>query len=356
MLILLTILAGCATSGSQETAGTADGDPATAVRVQAAEDVVRPHRTTASGVVQAKTPVDVSFQVPGKVVLVGPDEGDAVRAGQLLAQIDTTDYRFALDQAAAQADRATQERERYQPLLASGSVAPNDFERIESGARQAVAAAGLARKRLADTRLVAPLSGVVAHRAIQPGETASAGQTVFTIVDVDPVKVRIGVPESEIGGVQVGQRAEVRVPALGDEPFAGRVTLVGIAADSTTRTYAVGISVPNPAQRLKVGMVAEATVEGARVAHAIVVPASAVVRDANGATVVYVLDSAESRVHARRVEIGEATHDAIDVTRGLAAGEPVVVAGEHRVREGSRVLVESPVPTDARLERAGGAQ
>jgi len=357
MIVAAGALAGCSAARSEETDGAGGTPRAVPVRVQPAESVRRPRVTAASGVVQARTEVDVGFQVPGKVVAVGPDEGSAVRAGELLAQIDPTDYRLGLAQAEAQAEQAAQERERFRPLLAIGSVAANDFERIESGTRQSAAAAGLARKRLADTRLVAPLSGVVARRAIQAGETAAPGQPVFTIVDVDPVRVRIGVPEAEVAAVRVGQRADVRLPALAGQTFSGRVTLVGIAADPTTRTYAVEVSVPNPAHRLKVGMVAEASVYGEQLTSAITVPAGAVVRDADGATLVYVLDARDSNVHARRVETGAAREDAVEITRGVNVGEPVVVAGQQRVHDGSRVLVLSAAATtQSRLQRGGGAQ
>jgi RND family efflux transporter MFP subunit len=348
-------LSGCSVARSEEADGAGDVPQAVPVRVQTAESVRRPRVITASGVVQASTEVEVAFQVPGKVVAVGPDEGSAVRAGELLAQIDPADYRLGLEQAAAQAERAAQERERFRPLLAAGSVAPNDFERIESGARQSAAAAGLARKRLADTRLAAPLSGVVARRAIEAGETAAPGQPVFTIVDVDPVRVRVGVPEAEVGAVRVGQRANVRLPALAGETFPGSVTLVGIAADPTTRSYAVEVSVPNPARRLRVGMVAEAIVYGAPLASAITVPAGAVVRDADGATLVYVLDARDSSVRARRVETGAPHGEGVEITRGLNAGEAVVVAGQQRVRHGSRVL-PLPAADESRAEREGGAR
>jgi membrane fusion protein, multidrug efflux system len=352
-LVVFTAAAivGCSTARSAQ---PDTGEQAVSVRVTPAEELTRPSVSTASGVVQAQSVVDVAFQVPGKVIAVGPDEGSTVRAGELLAQIDPTDYRLGLEQAAAQAEHATSDRERYRPLLAAGSIAASDFERIASGARQATAVADLARKRLADTRLVAPLSGIVARRAIERGASAGVGQPVFTLMDVDPVRVRVGVPESEIGSVRVGQQAEVELPALAGQTFAGRVTLVGIAADPTTRTYAVEVSVPNPARRLKVGMVAEARVQVDRWTRAISVPAGAVVRDADGVTLLYVLDGRAHRAEARRVELGAARDDAIEIIRGVRAGELVLVAGQQRVRDGSRVSVASQVrEADGRL---GGAQ
>jgi membrane fusion protein (multidrug efflux system) len=334
--IPLVLVAACSTARSEPAERT---DAPVLVRVEAATRREQPTGRTTSGVVEARTASDVGFQVPGRVVRVGPDEGSYVRAGTVLAEVNPTDYRFALDQAEAQAEQAARERDRLRTLVAAGSVAPNDFDRAESGARQSGAAAGVARKRLADTRLVAPISGIVARRAIDPGETAAPGTPVFTVMDVATVRVRVGVPEADVGGVRVGQPATVRVPALPGETFAGRVSLVGIAADPTTRSYAVEVEVPNGARRLRPGMIAEATLGGAVRDSVVAVPAAAVVRGADGATAVYVLDRPTRRAHARRVAVGGAWDDVVEIARGVTPGEMVLVAGQQRVRDGARVTL-----------------
>jgi RND family efflux transporter MFP subunit len=294
--------------------------------------------TTASGIVQANTTVDVAFQVPGKVATVGPDEGQSVRAGQPIASVDPTEFRLAVEQAAAQFERASHDRDRNQPLLASGGIAPADMEHLEIGARQSAAAADLARKHLADTRLDAPMSGIVARRAIEVGATVAPGQAVYTIVALDPVRVRLGVPEGDVGHITEGAAATVRIPAL-DTSFAGRVTLIGVAADAATRSYTVEVSVPNPARKLRAGMVAEATISTRETTSAMMVPAPAVVHDGgvNGTTIVYVLDRDAARVHARRVTTGAARGDSLEITSGVAAGDQIVVAGQQRLRDGTRV-------------------
>jgi RND family efflux transporter MFP subunit len=165
---------------------------------------------------------------------------------------------------------------------------------------------------------------------------------VFTIVDLDPVRVRVGVPEGDIGHVTEGAAATIRVPAL-DASFAGRVSLIGVAADAATRSYTVEIKVPNSARRMRAGMVAEATIENGQRVSAIMVPASAVLHDGgvNGTPIVYVLDREGARVHARRVTTGAARGDSIELTSGIAAGDQVVVAGQQRVRDGARVQLVS---------------
>lgn len=304
----------------------------------------RPWSTTASGIVQPNTAVDVAFEVAGKVVMVGPDEGQSVRGGQGIASLDPTDYRLAVEQASAQADRAARDRDRNQPLLAAGSIAPADMDHLETGARQSAAAAELAKKKLSDTRLASPISGIIARRAIEVGATVAPGQPVFTIVDLDPVRVRVGVPEGDVGRVTEGAAATVRIPAL-DASFAGRVSLIGVAADAATRSYTVEIKVPNPARRLRAGMVAEATIETGQKVSAMMLPAAAVLHDGgvNGTTIVYVLDREGARVHARRVTTGVARGDSLEITSGIAAGDQVVVAGQQRVRDGARVQLASEI-------------
>lgn len=319
---------------------TYDADTASAVPV-VAEPVTLSSRswsTRASGIVQPNTTVEVAFEVPGKAVMVGPDEGQPVRAGETIAALDPTDYRLGVEQASAQADRAARDRDRNQPLLASGAIAPADMDHLESGARQSAAAADLAKKRLADTRLAAPLSGVIARRAIEVGSTVSPGLPVFTIVDLDPVRVRVGVPEGDVGHVTEGAAATVRIPAL-DADFGGRVSLIGVAADPATRSYTVEISVRNPSRRLRAGMVAEATIETGQKVPAMMVPSAAVLHDGGGGgtTMVYVLDRDAARVHARRVTTGIVRGDSLEITSGINPGDRVVVAGQQRVREGARV-------------------
>ena len=355
ILIPITSLATSACARADASATKNAESAAVTVVTHRATPTTRAWSTTASGIVQANTTVDVAFQVPGKVVTVGPDEGQVVRAGQELATLDATEYRLAVEQASAQADRAAHDRDRNRPLLASGAIAPADMDHLESGARQSAAAADLAKKRLADTRLDAPISGIVARRAIEIGTTVAPGQAALTIVDLDPVRVRVGAPEADVGHITTGATATVHIPAL-DTAFTGRVSLIGVSADPSTRSYTVEISVPNPARRLRAGMVAEATIQSKETRSTLMVPASAVLHDGgvNGATIVYMLDGDGARVHSRRVVTGMARGDSLEIASGIAAGDQVVVAGQQRLRDGASVqLADSKTVAKA---TTGGVQ
>lgn len=353
-------------------------------RIHAAQTV-----PVSGSVVSWKDPSNVAFVVSGKVVEAGPREGDAVAQGQVLARIDPADYTLAVEAAEAQLaaavavlekadaparpevleqariafERAQDEYRRMKQLFDSKSLAPNDFRKYEAayeaagqqykqaqaGAQKedraqaratrdaAAAALGLARKRLADATLRSPWNGFVSMRSVQVGEMASAGHAVFQIVELDPVEITVGVPETDIHLVRLGQTAAVEVPALEGEAFTGEVKLINVAADPTTRTYMVRIRVPNPKHTLRVGMIAEAQIQSDRMLDAITLPVESIVHDPQGASIVFVYFPQQKHVYAKRVETGTMYGREIQIKSGLAGDELVVVAGQERLRDGVTV-------------------
>jgi len=314
---------------------------------------VQEHETVSvSGTVATpNSPASVSFLVSGKVVFVGPREGEYVKKGQVLASIDPTDYRLPLAAVKAQADqarvgyeRAEDEFKRMKMLYDSKSLAPNDFLKYKAAYdsamqqyEQAVASEKLSRKRLTDATLCAPTSGYIAKRSIEPGDTASPGRVVFEIVQMDPVEVNVGVPETDVHMVRIGQKADITVPALPGKTFPGTVRVINVSADSNTRTYMTRITVANPEHSLRVGMVAEATIRGDRTIAMTTLPGDAVVRDPQGATQVYVYYPDQKRVYTKRVEIGAAVNRNVEIKSGLSGNELIVLAGQTKLKNGQTV-------------------
>jgi multidrug efflux pump subunit AcrA (membrane-fusion protein) len=340
-----------------------------------------------SGTVEANVTAQGAFQIAGRVAKVFVEEGQAVSKGQVLAELDSTDYRNAYDAAQGQADAAqavndkakegprSQELEqaridfeqwqdqytRMEFLYDHKSLPANDFKKIEAGykaaqqrydmarqgtraedkeaasAQSRAAAAQLheAEKRLGDTRLRAPISGFVGMRRIDVGDTVGAGIPVISVLDLNPVKVRLAIPESEIGKVQEGARSTVTIPSLDGKQFEGKVETVGVVADPASRTYSATIAVPNPARLLRAGMVSEARVFSTAMVDAITVPGSAIVHDPQGVAEVYVFVPASQRVYARRVDVGGPIGNEVEILGGLTGDEQVVVAGQQNVHEGS---------------------
>jgi membrane fusion protein (multidrug efflux system) len=296
-------------------------------------------------------PSNVSFLASGKVIQVLPREGDYVRKGQLLASIDPTDYQLALTAATKQADmaqiaseRAEDEHRRMKMLYDSKSLAPNDYEKYKSvyeSARkqyeQATASEKISRKHLTDAELHSPVNGFISKRSIEPGEMASPGRPVFEIVNLDTVEISVGVPETDVHSVRDGQKAAITLPALPGESFEGVVRLVNVSADPGTRTFMTRISIPNPKHTLQIGMVAEARIRGDKVVKMLTAPIEAIVRDPQGATMVYVYYPEQKRVYAKRVEIGTPHGRDLEIRSGLTSDEWIVLVGQPQLRDGSVV-------------------
>lgn len=355
--VLVISLAACSDEADKK---QTEGEPVPVV-VGKVRKVQERETVSVSGTVNTpNSPATVSFLVSGKVVFVGPREGDYVKKGQILASIDPTDYQLALAAAKAQTDmaevafkRAEDEHRRMKMLYDSNSLAPNDYEKFkatfDSTARQydqAVASEKLSRKHLTDATLYAPTSGYIAKRLIEPGDTAAQGHPVFEIVQLDPVEVNVGVPETDVHLVSIGQKADITVPALPGKSFQGTVRVINVSADPNTRTYMTRITVANPKHSLRVGMVAEATIRGDRTISMVTLPGDAVIRDPQGATQVYVYYPDQKRVYTKRVEVGAVVNKDVKIESGLSGDELIVLAGQSKLRNGQIVSA-----TESQTER-----
>jgi RND family efflux transporter MFP subunit len=190
---------------------------------------------------------------------------------------------------------------------------------------------------LSDASLYAPTAGFISKRAVEPGQTASSGNPVFEIVKLDPVEINVGVPETDIHIVRLGQTASVTIPALPTESFEGKVRVINVSADPNTRTYMTRIVVPNPAHILRVGMVAEAKIQGDRMLDLMTLPAETLLRDPKGATIFFVYYPEQGRVYAKRVVTGAVYGREISIKSGLSGDESIVFAGQGKLRDGTIV-------------------
>ncbi len=346
-LLVMTLLA----CSSGKTAKQAVSTPIT-VEIGKAQPIVDHEEVLLSGTIGSPAePSNVSFLVSGKVIQVGPREGDYIKKGQLLASIDPYDYQLALTASTKQADmariafeRAEDEHRRMKMLYDSKSLAPNDYEKYKSAYEssrrqyeQAVASEEISRKHLADTELHSPGNGFISKRSIEPGETATPGRLVFEIVRLDTVEVSVGVPETDVHLIRDGQKAVITLPALPGKSFKGFVRLVNVSADPGTRTFMTRISIPNPDHTLRIGMVAEARIRGDKVVKMLSVPLEAIVHDPQGATMVYVYYPDQKRVYAKRVEIGAPHEEDLVIKGGLTGDEWIVLTGQTELRDGSVV-------------------
>jgi multidrug efflux pump subunit AcrA (membrane-fusion protein) len=393
-VVVALFLGGCGRQSAS--ADRAQPDPI-AVRIATPKHVRVPAEVVVSGTVETPSaPTSVGFLVSGKVIRVGPREGDFVKAGEVLAVIDPADFQFAVEAAVAQSalaraqnekasvsarpevveqaranlSQAEDEFRRMKTLYEKKSLAPNDFKKYETAytnaqqqygqakegeqqedkaaakaaLEQAEAAERIARKRLSDSTLIAPISGFVSKRSIEVGAKATPDTPVFTIVELDPVEIQVGIPETDIRLIRRGQKAIVMASAFPGKNFSGEVHLVNVSAEPQTRTYMARIRVPNPEGKLLVGMITEARIMGDGQIDVLTLPGTSITRDPQGATQVYVYFSNEKRVYARRVGTAGVTGQDIQIVDGIKDTDWVVVAGQQLVREGSLVNAKEVHP------------
>lgn len=290
------------------------------------------------GIVEEREATAVSFTTMGVVRRVLVSEGQTVSRGQLLAEIDDTQARNLLSGAEAAMRQASDALERYGMLHENGSLPEAQWVEVQSKVAQAQSQLEVARKNLADCRLTAPVGGIVGRKLVGAGETALPSQAVVSILDVSSVKVKVAVPEAEIGSISANTPTSIKVEAINGSYQGGRIEK-GVAADALTHTYDIRINVANSDRKLLPGMVANVrfTGDGSQPADSRMVPVTAVQRRADGTLFVWTVDQ-HSRVHRTTVTIGQTEGNNVRVKSGLNVGERMVTEGYQKLSEGTKVI------------------
>jgi membrane fusion protein (multidrug efflux system) len=350
-LLTLTALLTVAACGQSSNANQKPPEPAPAL-VEAApvtrQTIERELSVTGSLLPAAET--TVSAEVSGRATHLAFDVQQAVRQGDILAHLDDTEYRLQLAQAKATlaqarltAERAEQDFSRDTELLATGSIAQRAFD-ISRTARDAAsaqlaaaeAALTLAEKRLADTAIRAPISGVITARLIDVGDYIRSPEAVATIMQVNPLKIRLSVPERFAASVQPGQPLTVSVEAYPGQTFQGKLTRINPATDPATRTFTAEGVLPNPDGQLKPGFFAKATVITGVVEQTLVVPAEAILT-VDRKPVVFIARHGAATLTP--VEVGDRQNQTVEILQGVAEQDSVLVNGHTTLTDGARISV-----------------
>lgn len=284
----------------------------------------------------------------GEVVKVNFKAGQAVRAGQVLLQLEDRKQRLAVDMAAAQLDVARRLLARYENIGESGAVAGSVVDQARSDRRQAEIALAQAREALADRALNAPFGGVVGLPEVQPGDRVNMQTVVTTLDDRSELRVAFSVPEGYLGRLKIGERVTVTNVAYPERRFEGRMSRIDSRVDAPSRQVRVEATVPNTKDLLRPGMSFQVQLHlpGGRF---VAVPELALQWDRAGAHVWAVRDGRAVRVPVRMVRRLQAR---VLLDGALRAGETVVVEGVQRLRDGRPVEVIGTDNVDAKRPSA----
>jgi RND family efflux transporter MFP subunit len=310
----------------------------TRVKTQVVSPGMVDNAQTYVGIVEEREATAVSFTGMGVVKRMLVNEGQAVSRGQLIAEMDDTQARNVLSGAEAQMTQANDALARYKMLHDNGSLPEVQWVEIQSKVAQAKSQLEVAKKNLADCRIVAPVSGIVGKKLIGAGETALPSQAVVSILDVSTVKVKVAVPEAEIGGINASTPTSIRVEAISGSYQGGRIEK-GVQADALTHTYDMRINVANSDRKLLPGMVASVCFisEGSQAIGSKMIPVTAVQKKSDGSLFVWTVGK-DSAAHRAIVTIGQTQGNYVIVIDGLNVGDRIVTEGYQKLSEGTKVV------------------
>jgi membrane fusion protein (multidrug efflux system) len=327
---------GCGKPGAITT-----GANAPEVQVVAVEARRQPVAETLSqvGTVMANEMVEIKAETDGVIQEILFTEGQAVERGQLLVQLDESKLAAAVSEAEANFKLSAANHERAKQLLRDQLISQQEYDQAASAYDFNRASLALKRRQLADARIHAPFKGIVGARNVSPGQVISKNTTLTWLVDLDPVKVEMNVPERFLSQLKVGQEIEFPIAAYAGQRFRGEVYFISPFVDEATRSALVKARLANPRHELKPGMFATLDLTLRVREEAVVIPEAALGQILEGDQAdIYLVDDAQT-VQRRRVSLGVRLPGDVEVLAGLQGGEKVVVEGLQKVAPGARVVL-----------------
>ena len=309
--------------------------------------------------VDAAQRAEMSFRVSGQLQEIAVREGDLVAQGQLIARLDPTDYRIALDDRQATYDNAERNFERGKELIVDGNISRTDYDKMEANYKTAAAGLSQASKNLEYTEMHAPFSGRIAQRLVENFEEVLGKQTLFHLQDNSSLDVIINLPEALIRSLRGNstdrqsvqdidpKRPRMTIPAWvsfedrADTQFPLTVKEVATKANDQSQTYRVTFNMASPADfTVLPGMTASVSVDFSDILFddgAKWVPVRSVQADASLAPRVWVLDGDTMTVSSRAVSIGRMSEGNVEILEGLEGGEEIIAVGAPYLAEGMQV-------------------
>jgi membrane fusion protein (multidrug efflux system) len=287
----------------------------------------------ALGNARANESVDISTKISNIVTAVTFRDGERVKRGHVLVQLDNAQARA--DVAAAQAAVTESESlyNRSRELLDTQALSKSSFDQLEATLKANRARLGAASARLEDTVIRAPFSGRVGLRRVSVGTLISPGDVITTLDDTSVIKLDFAVPENFLASLREGLTIRATAPAFPGRTFAGSVSSIDSRVDIATRSVTVRALLANEDGALKPGMFLNVSLANDE-REALVIPEEALTPEAERQYVFVVTDGKVSR---REVRIGGRRPGSVEILAGVVAGERVIVEGTQKVRDGAMV-------------------
>lgn len=330
---MAAVLAGC--GNSQKKAGAASEATAATQAIKittvTATKTEVPQTEVYSSTIQANAVNNIAPQSSARIQKINVEVGDFVSRGQILAEMD----RVNLDQARMKMINDSTEYMRLKGLFEEGGVSQSDYEAMEL---QYSVSKSSYDNLVENTVLRAPISGVITARNYDRGDMYSMGSPIYVLQQITPVKILVGVTESDYTKVKVGQEVSLTVDAFPDRTFKGRVNRLYPVMESASHTFNVEVVVTNSDRVLRPGMYARVTISfGSNLS--VTLPDEAVVKQlGSGQRYVYIL-SGDGTVRSSEVTLGKHDGETYEILSGVEEGDVVAVGGSANLKDGSKVEV-----------------
>jgi membrane fusion protein (multidrug efflux system) len=341
----VAMAAGCSNGKAKDDKDPTEADTAVPVEVQPLRRAAMVAVYSGTAPIEAHEEAEVVAKVGGEVRQLFVEEGDDVKAGQLLARLDGDRLRLEVAQIEANLRKLERDYNRQLELSQKGLVAKGTAENAKFDLDALRASYDSARLELSYIDIRAPIDGVISARHIKVGNTIAPNAPTFHVTNLDPLLAYVHIPEKEFRKLAPQQTAEVVVDALGGERFTGVISRISPTVDPKTGTFRARVEVQDPTRRLKPGMFARVNIVYERRENALQLPRTAIV-DADGTQSVFVI--VDAKAEQKPVQTGLANSGWVEVTSGLTGDERVVVVGQAGLKTGTAVkVVDAAAPAAA---------
>ena len=336
-------------------AGAAGGGSGTPVELGKPEKLNWPKSVTAVGSLRSDESVIVRAEQSGRITALNFKEGQPVKAGQVLVQLDDSLARAELEQAKANQKLAKAKFDRAVELQQKNFISGQARDEAENALRVADATVSLAEAKLTKLVIKSPFSGTVGLRSASVGDYVKDGQDIVNLEKTDPIKVDFKVPELFQSKISVGQALSVSLDALPGKPYSGRVYAVNPQLDTAGRAVVLRAQMDNHGGALKPGMFARVRLTLADSGDTVVVPEQSVAMQGEEQIMFKVVDGRAMRT---KVEVGQRRDGKVEIVEGISGSDTIVVAGWQRLRDGGAVRPASggsPAAGGGDVAKAGQA-
>ncbi|MDX2103842.1 MAG: efflux RND transporter periplasmic adaptor subunit [Alphaproteobacteria bacterium] len=315
------------------------GPQAVPVQVAPASPGLVVERVESVGTARANESITIAPKNSGFVSRLNFREGDVVRTGTVLVEMDDREVQAQVEALRATRDNARVALERARALVISNAATQARVDELAAALRTADGNLRAAEARLQDLRILAPFAGQVGLRRVSVGAFVTPGSAITTLDDLSVIKLEFSVPELALSRLRAGLQVTATADSLPGETFSGVITAVDSRVDPVTRAITVRAELPNPTGLLRPGVFMLAELEIDRRESALLIPEEALVPQADR-QFVYVVE--EGRARLIEIRIGQRLVGKVEVVSGLSAGQQIVVAGVQRLRNGVPVRVLPP--------------